>query len=117
MKLFLQGTFLVKPNKTWPLAAQISSGEFTGRNTGDLLVRWVDGETTIYPGVDPAGLHGEIKIRPPKSPWTRAAVVTAGAFGSDTRRNDVLVRWTDGTVTLHPDIDKAGLHTETRIVQ
>ncbi|MFF3458866.1 trypsin-like serine peptidase [Streptomyces sp. NPDC002730] len=116
-KAVSKGTFLVKPNKTWPLAAQITAGEFTGRNTGDLLVRWVDGETTIHPGVDTAGMHGEIKIRPPKSPWTRAVVVTAGAFGSDTRRNDVLVRWTDGTVTVHADVDKAGLHTEARIVQ
>ncbi|WP_406401351.1 S1 family peptidase [Streptomyces sp. NBC_00879] len=116
-KAVSKGTFLAKPNKTWPYATQISSGQFTGRNSDDLLVRWADGETTIHPGVDFAGLHGEIKIRPSKSPWSRADVVTAGAFGPDTTRNDVLVRWRDGSVTLHPDVDKAGLHKETKLAR
>ncbi|MFE7773920.1 trypsin-like serine peptidase [Streptomyces sp. NPDC057445] len=116
-KAVRRGTFLARPNRTWPHAVQISSGRFTGRNSDDLLVRWVDGETTIHPGVDFAGLHGEIKIRPPRSPWSRADVVTAGAFGPGTERNDVLVRWRDGSVTLHPDVDKAGLHNEARPVQ
>ncbi|MEV0371709.1 S1 family peptidase [Streptomyces sp. NPDC050636] len=103
-------------NTTWPHAEQISAGEFTGKKTADLLVRWSDGEATIYPGVDAAGFHGEIKIRPAKSPWTKATVVTTGAFVANDRPNDVLVRWENGTLGLYPGVNAAGTHGETKIV-
>ncbi|TJZ57043.1 S1 family peptidase [Streptomyces piniterrae] len=103
-------------NKTWPHAEQISAGEFTGKKTADLLVRWSDGEVTIYPGVDTAGFHGEIKVRPAKSPWIKATVVTAGAFVANDRPNDVLVRWENGTLGLYPGVNAAGTHGEIKIV-
>ncbi|ARF58404.1 hypothetical protein B1H19_33225 [Streptomyces gilvosporeus] len=106
---------LVKKNTTWPFATQIAAGEFTGKKTADLLVRWVDGESTIYPGVDAAGLHGEIKIRPKKSPWINATVVTAGAFVANERPNDVMVRWQDGSLGLYPGVDAAGTHGEVKL--
>ncbi|WP_327326801.1 hypothetical protein OG735_33065 [Streptomyces sp. NBC_01210] len=59
---------LAKADKIWTYADQISAGEFTGAKTSDLLVRWKDGETTIYPGVDTRGFHGETKIAPPNPP-------------------------------------------------
>ncbi|MFE7773922.1 S1 family peptidase [Streptomyces sp. NPDC057445] len=106
---------LVKADKTWTYADQISAGEFTGGKTSDLLVRWKDGETTIYPGVDTKGFHGETKIRPAKSPWANATVLTVGAFTANKVPNDVLVRWNDGKLTLHPGVDGAGLHSEVQI--
>ncbi|POX42031.1 esterase, partial [Streptomyces sp. Ru71] len=102
-------TQIIKNNKTWTYAEQIGTGDFTGAKTSDLTVRWIDGETTIYPGVDLKGLHGEKTIRPAKSPWTNATVLTTGAF-TDNKANDILVRWNDGHLTLHPDVDTAGLH-------
>ncbi|MGV4924132.1 S1 family peptidase [Streptomyces sp. BHT-5-2] len=106
---------LAQKNTTWPYATQIAAGEFTGKKTADLLVRWVDGETTIYPGVDAAGLHGEIKIQPRKSRMTDANVVGVGAFVANEAPNDVLVRWANGKLTLFPAVDAAGLHDEIKL--
>ncbi|MCB5908343.1 S1 family peptidase [Streptomyces pinistramenti] len=102
-------------NKTWPHATQISSGEFTGKKTADLLVRWSDGEVTVYPGVDTAGFHGEQRIRPAKSPWTKATVVTTGAFVANQRPDDVLVRWETGKLALYAGVDAGGTHGETTL--
>ncbi|MFD5737256.1 S1 family peptidase [Streptomyces sioyaensis] len=107
---------LVKKNTTWAQATQISAGEFTGKKTADLFVHWSDGEVTLYPGVDAAGTHGETQIRPRKSYWAHATVVTAGAFVANDRPNDVLVRWDTGAVTLFPDADAAGLHSEFNLL-
>ncbi|WP_236572829.1 S1 family peptidase [Streptomyces sp. GS7] len=106
---------LVQKNTTWPYATQIAAGEFTGKKTADLFVRWVDGETTIYPGVDAAGLHGEIKIKPKDSYMTHASVLTVGAFVANQVPNDLLVRWENGKVTMFPAVDAAGLHNEFRV--
>ncbi|MBL1090488.1 S1 family peptidase [Streptomyces sp. 9-7] len=108
---------LVNKNTTWTHATQISAGEFTGKKTMDLLVRWSDGEATIYPGVDTAGFHGEINVRPEKSYWTNATVMGAGAFVANDRANDVLVRWANGKLSLFPGVDTTGTHAEIKIVE
>ncbi|MFH8596351.1 S1 family peptidase [Streptomyces rimosus] len=107
---------LVNKNTTWPHATQIASGEFTGKKTADLLVRWSDGEATIYPGVDTAGLHGETQIRAKGGDWTNAIVVGAGAFVANERPNDVIVRWGNGTLSMYPGVDVGGLHDQVKIV-
>ncbi|MFI1168695.1 trypsin-like serine protease [Streptomyces sp. NPDC020801] len=107
-------TQVVAKNATWTYAGQLTTGSFTGKDTDDLLVRWTDGETTIYPGMT-SKLPGEIKIRPAKSPWADATVVTAGALTGDTTADDVLVRWNDGHVSLFPGVDGKGLHDEIRL--
>ncbi|MEV4871488.1 S1 family peptidase [Streptomyces syringium] len=109
-------TQIQKANSTWTHAEQIGAGEFTGKKTSDLMVRWSDGEGTIYPGVDTAGLHGEIKIRDPKSAWTNATVITVGAFDANKVPNDVIVRWANGSLTMYPGVDSAGTHGEVRLV-
>ncbi|MEU2717352.1 hypothetical protein [Streptomyces sp. NPDC007205] len=110
-------TRLAKPNnKTWIYADQITDGEFTGKATGDLLVRWKDGETTIYPGLSTRGVPGEITIQKPKSAWINATVVTAGAFTANKVPNDVLVRWNTGRVALYPGVDASGVHKEVELV-
>ncbi|MFK8849635.1 hypothetical protein [Streptomyces sp. Ac-502] len=106
---------LVPANATWQHAAQVTAGEFTGKKTADLLVRWADGEAAIYPGVDTEGLHGETQIRQGKSEWLHATVVGAGAFVANERPNDVLVRWADGTLSMYPGVDAKGLHDEVVI--
>ncbi|GCD41390.1 S1 family peptidase [Streptomyces paromomycinus] len=107
---------LTKANTTWQHATQITSGEFTGKKTADLLVRWSDGEATIYPGVDTAGFHGEIQLRPAKSPWSGATVVGAGAFVANERPNDVIVRWADQSLGIYPGVDAQGTHGEIKLV-
>ncbi|MFJ7904767.1 trypsin-like serine protease [Streptomyces sp. NPDC096198] len=105
-------TQTVAKNNTWPSATQLTTGSFTGKDTDDLLVRWIDGETTIYPGMTAKALTGEIKIRPAKSNWKDATVVAAGAFTTNTAADDILVRWNDGHVSLFPGTDAGGLHDE-----
>ncbi|OIJ94440.1 esterase [Streptomyces sp. MUSC 14] len=105
-------TQTVAKNTTWPYASQLTTGSFTGKNTDDLLARWVDGETTVYPGTTAGTLPGEIKIRPAKSYWKNATVVAAGAFTANSTADDIIVRWTDGHVSLFPDVDTKGLHDE-----
>ncbi|OKH98852.1 hypothetical protein A6A06_24840 [Streptomyces sp. CB02923] len=107
---------LAKANGTWTHATQISAGEFTGKKTADLLVRWSDGEATIYQGIDTAGLHGEIQLRPAKSPWKNATVVDTGAFVANDRPNDVIVRWSDAALSIYPGVDAQGTHGEVQLV-
>ncbi|MEU1823799.1 S1 family peptidase [Streptomyces abikoensis] len=109
-------TQILKANSTWTHAEQIGSGEFTGSRTSDLMVRWSDGEGTIYSGVDTAGLHGEIMVRKPKETWTNAKLITVGAFAANVVPNDVLVRWSDGNVSMYTGVDKAGTHAEVQLV-
>ncbi|MFF4020343.1 trypsin-like serine protease [Streptomyces sp. NPDC001843] len=107
-------TQVVAKNTTWTHATQLTTGSFTGKNTDDLLVRWVDGETTIYSGMT-GKLPGEIQIRPEKSYWTNAAAITAGALTGDTTADDILVRWNDGHVSYFSGVDARGLHTEIQL--
>ncbi|MFC9636270.1 trypsin-like serine protease [Streptomyces mirabilis] len=108
-------TQIVAANGTWTYADQLTTGSFTGSGTDDLLVRWRDGETTIYPGLTGKTLPGEIKIRPAKSTWADATVVAAGAFTANTAADDILVRWNDGHVSLFPGVDAKGLHDEVQL--
>ncbi|MGV9297592.1 hypothetical protein [Amycolatopsis sp. NPDC003676] len=104
---------LAAPNELWKNAASITAGRFAGRATDDLLVRWVDGELTLYPGVDQSGLHGEIQLMAPNDLWKNAVSITGGRFSvADPRRNDLIARWTDGELTLYPNLDQAGFHGE-----
>ncbi|MEU3873878.1 MULTISPECIES: S1 family peptidase [Streptomyces] len=97
---------------------QMTSGEFTGKSTADLMVRWKDGSASIYPGVSAtAGFHDEIKIRKQGSSWDYARALAGGAFTANDRAGDVLVRWKDGNVSLYPSVDAAGTHTEVDLLK
>ncbi|MEU7134157.1 trypsin-like peptidase domain-containing protein [Streptomyces sp. NPDC046261] len=109
-------TQLRRASATWTHAEQIGAGEFTGKQTGDLMVRWSDGEATVYSGIDTAGLHDEIRIRPAKSAWKNAQLITVGAFAGTTTPNDVLIRWADGNVSYYADVDATGTHAEVQLV-
>ncbi|MEV6775729.1 hypothetical protein [Streptomyces syringium] len=107
---------LTNADKGWRNAAQISSGEFTGKKTADLVIRWNDGDTTVFPGVDTAGYHGRTRIRPVDSAWKNGQVLTAGAFAANIRPNDILIRWNDGNVSYYPGVDAEGTHGEVQLV-
>jgi hypothetical protein len=105
----------LQPEKSiWTKAVSVT-GVNTGGGTDGLVVRWIDGETTIYPGLTDKALPGEIKIRPAKSNWADATVVTAGSFTGNTTTDDVLVRWNDGHIRLFPAVDYKGLHNEIQL--
>lgn len=105
-------TQIVAKNTTWPHAGALTTGSFTGKSTDDVIVRWSDGETTLYPGLTAKGLPAETRIRPAKSAWKNATVIAAGAFTTNTAANDILVRWNDGHLSLFTGVDADGLHNE-----
>ncbi|MEW2581538.1 S1 family peptidase [Streptomyces syringium] len=97
---------------------QISSGEFTGKSTSDLLVRWTDGSASIYSGVSiTTAFRDEIQFRPADSAWRNSLSVTGGAFTTNSRLNDILVRWNDGNVSLYPAVDAKGTHAEVELLK
>ncbi len=114
----LQGwTQLRNADKNWTKATQISSGEFTGKKTDDLLISWNNGNTALYPGLDTQGFHGSTDISPAGSDWKYARVLTVGAFAANARPNDVLVRWVDGELSYYPGVDGTGTHDEIQLAK
>lgn len=100
---------LIAPNKVWTNVRSLSGGNWVGSaGTADLLVRWIDGEFTIYGDVASAGLGQEHQVEAPNELWTHA-IVTAG------RGDGILVRWVDGEVSLYPSVD-GHLHREIQLV-
>lgn len=108
-------TQIVAKNTTWPDATQLATGSFTGKTTDDVLVRWIDGETTLYPGVSSKTLPGEINVRPRNSDWKDATVLTAGSFTGSSTADDVIVRWNDGHLSLFTGVDAKGLHGQVQL--
>ncbi|MFC5724694.1 S1 family peptidase [Streptomyces gamaensis] len=106
---------VIKANTTWPYADRIAAGHFTGKPTDDLLVRWYDGEMTIYSGSTSAGIGTEHNVRPAKSVWRYADILTPGAFTANQVPNDLFVKWEGGAVSLYDGVDTAGLHAETKL--
>ncbi len=106
-------------DENWTQAAQIGSGEFTGKKTDDLLISWNNGKTTLFPGLDTQGFHGfhgSTDIRPVGSAWRNAQLLTVGAFAADERPDDILVRWNAGDLSYYPGVDGAGTHGEIQLV-
>ncbi|MFC5719341.1 hypothetical protein ACFP1Z_03960 [Streptomyces gamaensis] len=109
---------LTQANDAWKNAAQISSGRFSGKKTDDLLIRWKDGDTSLFPGVDDKGFHGRVRIQPTGSSWKSAQALVTGLYGSsmtDRYNNDILVNWPDGRLVLYPRVDDKGIHGEVQL--
>ncbi|MCB5908344.1 trypsin-like serine peptidase [Streptomyces pinistramenti] len=102
---------------TWKHAEGMTTGRFGGATSraDDLVVRWSDGEVTLYPDVDAKGLHAEKQLAKPNKTWTYARDLTAGDFGTGTGGQDLFVRWTDGEVSVYADLAGKGLASEHRL--
>ncbi|MFI0786747.1 trypsin-like serine peptidase [Streptomyces lydicus] len=105
------------PDATWPLARDVSAGDFRPE-TGDqdLFVRWSDGKVTAYEDIAAATFERAHQLRPAKSPWRQALLATGGTFGGPTRQNDIVALWPGGKLTLHPDTTSTSLPTERVLV-
>ncbi|MEU9488968.1 trypsin-like peptidase domain-containing protein [Streptomyces decoyicus] len=94
---------------TWTHARGMTTGRFhtasVRNNVSDLIVRWSDGELSLYPGNGAYGFGKDIQLVKDKA-WQQAAVITAGDFTGDTNY-DLLVRWTDGRLTLYKDVNES----------
>ncbi|MEU6592249.1 trypsin-like serine protease [Streptomyces sp. NPDC046881] len=98
----------------WRKAVLMASGDYTGDSRGDLLVVWSDGAVTLQPGDGRGGFGAEKQLRKANSTWTRARAVTGGTFTGGGRAG-LLVRWSDGAVTLYPQPGPSGLGREIRM--
>ncbi|WP_282791432.1 trypsin-like serine protease [Streptomyces sp. CC224B] len=107
-----------KPNKLWAdHAKQVVAGDFTGDNGSDLIVRWSDGEVTLYPSVDEKGFHGEVQLVAPNATWKHAEAITAGWYGGNKWQDDLVVRWSDGELTVYQNTgDGNKLGKEIKVV-
>ncbi|MGA4948103.1 hypothetical protein NCG97_34975 [Streptomyces lydicamycinicus] len=109
---------LVK-DTAWKQAKALTAGEFTGNSTDDLLVTWADGKLTLYKDVNETNkLNNPVQLKGPNGTWTHAVGLTAGRFGGgNTRRDDLVVRWSDAEMTLYTNVDGRGLHAEKQLAK
>ncbi|MFH8391208.1 trypsin-like serine protease [Streptomyces sp. NPDC018036] len=96
---------LLPKNSTWKNAKTVTAGDFTGSDQFDLLVRWADGEVTLYGDVGSKGLNwpGTQMIKP-NDLWKNATQIVAGRFAAAQYVTDLVVRWSDGELTLYTNV-------------
>ncbi len=99
---------------TWTHARVMTTGRFhtasVRNDVSDLVVRWSDGELSLYPGNGAYGFGKDTRLVKDKD-WQQAAVLTAGDFTGDAS-DDLLVRWTDGRLTLYKDVNETNKLTQ-----
>ncbi|MFE1876445.1 trypsin-like serine peptidase [Streptomyces sp. NPDC059496] len=106
---------LKDPNSTWKDATLLTSGQFSGNQKWDLMVRWTSGALNNYVGTSTGGLGAEQPVHGPNKTWTHSVVMTTGQFTSDGLTNDLIIRWSDGETTLYQDTRMNNLGTEIMI--
>ena len=110
------GTQMIKPNDTWKNAVQIAAGRFNAsQHVTDLIVRWVDGELTLYTNVGAGTFGQEHKLKDPNDTWKNATLLTSGEFSGNTKW-DLMVRWVDGELDNYVGTTTSGLGSEQRIL-
>ncbi|MFF3327544.1 trypsin-like serine protease [Streptomyces sp. NPDC002889] len=106
---------LRKPEALWEHATLLASGDFTGNDNWDVIIRWSDGERSLYPDVSDAGFGKEVQMEAPNPLWKHAEVMTAGNYNGNGHPDDLIVRWSDGELTLYGDTGTK-LGTERNLV-
>lgn len=101
---FLPERRLVAPNAGWKAVTTVTAGDFTGSDQFDLLVRRSDGRMTLHADVGSRGLGRVTEMAPAGSVWRHAAQIAAGRFNASTFVTDLVVRWSDGELTLHTTV-------------
>lgn len=108
---------LADRGSVWKYARGITTGDFGGANNNDLMVRWADGELTVYKDLGINLLRSENQVLGPNGLWRdHASVVAAGSFGGNEWPDDLVVRWSDGEVTVYGDSSASGLGHEYMLV-
>lgn len=106
---------MAPPGSQWKDAMQISAGQFhNGGYVTDLVVRWVDGELSLYTYVGAGTFGTEHQLLAPNSTWRDATLVT-GANLAGQPNWDIFVRWVDGELDTYVATSAAGLGAEYRM--
>jgi V8-like Glu-specific endopeptidase len=113
---FVSERRLLAPNSTWTHAETITAGDFTGSNQFDLMVRWSDGEVTLYGDVGAKGLDWTgTRMTGPNPTWQHATQIAAGRFNASTYVTDLMVRWSDGELTLYTNVSAGSFGQEHKL--
>ncbi|WP_234029376.1 trypsin-like serine peptidase [Streptomyces sp. PsTaAH-124] len=113
---FITERQLLAPNSTWSHAQTITAGDFTGSNQFDLMVRWSDGEVTLYGDIGTNGLNVPgTQLAAPHTIWEHATQIAAGRFIASTYVTDLMVRWSDGELTLYTNVGAGGFGQEHKL--
>ncbi|WP_331752262.1 VCBS repeat-containing protein [Streptomyces sp. NBC_00829] len=62
----------ITKSDTWKDAKVIAGGDFSGSDSSDLVVVWVDGEVTLYTGDGKGGFAKETQLQKPDDTWRSA---------------------------------------------
>ncbi|WP_189956979.1 trypsin-like serine peptidase [Streptomyces alanosinicus] len=113
----------------WRNAVAAASGTFhtSSQKTkdGDLIVKWSDGEVSIFKDINEHSKlptsgsvrqANELKIAEPGSTWKYARGIATGKYGGNTWPDDLVVRWSDGEVTMYGDASASDLGREYMLV-
>ncbi|MFD3676840.1 FG-GAP-like repeat-containing protein [Streptomyces sp. NPDC058613] len=106
---------VLAPNAAWKEAATITAGDFTGSNQFDLLVRWNDGRMTLHGDVGSNGFGSVTEMAPSGSVWSHATQIAAGRFNAATFVTDLMVRWSDGELSLFTNVGAGTLGQEYKL--
>ncbi|MFF4268035.1 trypsin-like serine peptidase [Streptomyces virginiae] len=106
---------LLAPNAGWKPAATITAGDFTGSNQFDLMVRWDDGRMTLHGDVGSHGLDGGTEMAASGSIWSHATQIAAGRFNAATYVTDLMVRWSDGELSLFTNVSASTMGQEYKL--
>ncbi|MER5888211.1 trypsin-like peptidase domain-containing protein [Streptomyces sp. NPDC001941] len=110
-------TKLAEPGSVWKYARGLTTGDFGGADNNDLMVRWSDGELTVYQDLGINALKAEHRVLAANALWANhAAVISAGNYGGNKWPDDLMVRWSDGELTMYGDSSLSALGKEYPLV-
>ncbi|WP_411574211.1 trypsin-like serine peptidase [Streptomyces fradiae] len=108
---------LAASGSVWKYARGLTTGDFTGADNNDLLVRWSDGELTVYKDLGVNALAAEHRLLAANDLWkSHAGPLSAGNYGGNNWPDDLIVRWSDGELTMYGDTSATRLGTEYQLV-
>ncbi|WP_431045812.1 trypsin-like peptidase domain-containing protein [Streptomyces sp. P1-3] len=106
---------LAPKKSTWTHARTITAGDFGGSAEFDLMVVWSNGEVTLYQDLGSKSLGSEKKMPGKKSDWSHATQIAAGRFNARKYVTDLVVRWSDGELTLYTNVGPGTFGQEHRL--
>ncbi|MGI5340531.1 FG-GAP-like repeat-containing protein [Streptomyces sp. CA-181903] len=95
---------LTSKNGTWADAQAVTAGDFGGDSQFDLLAVWPNGQVELFTDIGRNGLGNSKEMAPKGSIWSHAMSIAAGRFNADKYVTDLMVRWSDGELTLYTNV-------------
>lgn len=97
---------VLKKNAAWAGATAVTAAQVSGRSGEDLLVRWPGGMLQACAGT---ACDTRTTLQPGNTSTKDDSVMAAGDFSSSGRRDDVVVRWSNGETSRYERSTARGL--------